>query len=171
MRRTGIIIAALASLWALPSLAAPDPYGLLAMITAGLSDGGQVAVGQSGVGKVARSGPKAFLANLPTGQAGFLYDQPQPCVFTQTSQMKGQAPLTVQFNMNLVTGMEFADQGKQGNLNLIAIKFDGDGEIVDFIDADGNPQIAQPETSILTSLNVDQLNQAAAALHAICPNK
>jgi len=85
--------------------------------------------------------------------------------------MKGQVPLTVQFNMNLVTGMEFADQGKQGNLNLIAIKFDGDGEIVDFIDADGNPQIAQPETSILTSLNVDQLNQAAAALHAICPNK
>ena len=43
--------------------------------------------------------------------------------------------------------------------------------IVDFIDGDGNAQVAQPVTSILTSLTVDQLNQAAAALHAICPNK
>lgn len=172
MRLTGLPIAAVVLAMATPTFAAaPDPYGPLAMIVAGLSEGGQVAVGQSGPGKVARSGPKAFQANLPTGQAGFLYDQPQPCIFTQTSQMKGQPPLTVQFNLNLVTGIEFANQGKVGNLNAIALRFDGSGEIVDFIAEDGTMQPAQPATSILTSLSVDQLNKAAATLHAICPNK
>jgi hypothetical protein len=172
MRQSGVLIVMLGAFWPLAAdAAAPDPYGPLAMITAGLSDGGQIAIGDSGAGKVSRSGAKAFQANLPTGQAGFLYDQPQPCVFTQTSQMKGQPPLTVQFNLNLVTGIEFADQGRQDNLNLIALRFDGTGEIVDFVEGDGSLQVAQPEASMLTSLTVDQLNQAAAALHAICPNK
>jgi len=170
MRLSTIVTTAILAVAATPSpAAAPDPFGPLAMIVAGLADGGKVAVGQSGAGKVTRSGPKAFLVSLPTGQAGFLYAQPQSCVFTQTSQMKGEPPLTVQFNLNLVTGIRFAQQGQSAGLNLIALQFQGSGEIVDFVAEDGTMTQGQSAASITTSLTVDQLNKAAAALRTLCP--
>jgi hypothetical protein len=160
-----LILAVLAA----PAVAAPpDVYSLVAAITGGLSDGGQVSLGELGSGKVARTGPKGYVVNLPSGQASFLFAQPQPCVFTETSQIKGRPPLTVQFNFAQVQAVAFADQGQSAGLNAIALEFQGTGDLVQIVADDGTAQSAQPAASIVTSLTVDQLNKAAAALHAIC---
>lgn len=148
-----------------------DTYALIAAVTAGLSDGGSVTIGGLGTGKVSRTGPKAYVVNLPSGQATFIFDQPAPCVFTELSQMKGRPPLTVQFDLGSVSAINFADQGQQGGLNAVGLKFDGDGAIVQVLADDGSAQIANPEASIITSVSLDTLRRAGIALHAACPGQ
>jgi hypothetical protein len=160
-----VIAAAAAPAWADKA----DPYALIATVTAGLSDGGSVAIGELGTGKVSRTGPKAYVVNLPAGQATFIFDQPSPCVFTELSQMKGRPPLTVRFDLGAVSAINFADQGQQGGLNVVNLEFAGDGPIVEVMADDGTAQIAQPQASIITSVPVDELRRAGATLHAACP--
>jgi hypothetical protein len=148
-----------------------DTYALIAAVTAGLSDGGSVTIGDLGTGKVSRTGPKAYVVNLPGGQATFIFDQPAPCVFTELSQMKGRPPLTVQFDLGMVSAINFADQGQQDGLNAVGLKFDGDGAIVQVLADDGTAQIAAPQASIITSVSLDALRRAAIALHAACPGQ
>lgn len=149
----------------------PDPYALIATVTAGLSDGGSVAIGDLGTGKVSRTGPRAYVVNLPGGQASFLFGRPSRCVFTELSQMKGRPPLTVRFDLGSVSAINFADQGQHDGLNIVGLEFAGDGPIVQVLADDGSAQIAQPRASIITSVPVDELRRAAIALHAVCPGQ
>lgn len=146
-----------------------DPFALIAAVTAGLADGGKVAIGELGAGKVARTGPRAYVVNLPSGQASFIFEQPAPCVFTESSQMKGRQPLTVRFNLGLVSAINFAARGQQEGLNVVALQFAGSGDIVQLVADDGSAQSAAPEASIITSMPIDELRRAAMALHAACP--
>jgi hypothetical protein len=159
------VIGAAAPAWA----DSPDAYALIATVTAGLSDGGSVTIGGLGTGKVSRTGPKAFVVNLPSGQATFLFDQPSPCVFTELSQMKGQPPLIVRFDLSAVSSINFGSQGQQNGLNVVGLEFAGDGPIVQVMGDDGSAQVAEPKASIITSVSVDELRRAGIALQAACP--
>ena len=170
MRLETVALAALLMASAVPAwAAAPDPFALIATVTAGLSDGGKVTVGDLGTGKVSRTGPKAFVVDLPSGQVTFLFDQPSPCVFTELSQVKGRPPLTVRFDLTAVSSINFDSQGQQNGLNVVALEFAGDGPIVHVMGDDGSAQVAQPKASIITSVSVDELRRAGMALQGACP--
>jgi len=166
--RLGLAIAMIgvtAPAWA----AGPDPFALIATVTGGLSDGGKVTIGDLGTGKVSRTGPKAFVVDLPGGQVTYLFDQPAPCVFTELSQVKGRPPLTVRFDLTAVSSINFNSQGQQDGLNIVALEFAGDGNIVQVMGDDGSAQVAEPKASIITSVSVDELRRAGMALQAACP--
>lgn len=169
--RALVLAATLAAVSPAALAASVDPYALIAAVTAGLTDGGKVTIADFGTGKVARTGPKAYVVNLPSGQASFIFDQPQPCVFTELSQMKGKKPLTVQFNLGLAQAVNFAAQGQQDGLNVVALRFGGKGDIVQLIADDGTATTATPATSIITSMDLEALRKAAIALKAACPSQ
>jgi len=145
-----------------------DAIDLIARVTAGLSDGGQVGMGTLGAGAVSRSNG-AYSVGFGTGTATLTFDQPQNCVFTQRAEMKGQPTTNVRFDLNQVTAISFADQGKFNGLNAVVLQFTGGDGMVDVLAADGTASPVPAAASIVTSLSLDDLNAAATALRQLCP--
>ena len=171
--RFGPVIA-VASLVALagPALAqSNDPVELFAQVSAGLRDGGKVSIGTLGVGTVTKTSPTAWTVALADGTAVFTFAEPQPCIFTELSEMKGQPTLKIEFDLESVSAIKFESQGPYNGLNAVALGLEGTGDLVKLLDDKGNAQPVPPFASIVTSLSIDDLNAAAEALRAACPGK
>lgn len=146
----------------------PDAIDLIARVTAGLSDGGQIGMGTLGAGAVSRS-DGVYSVGFGTGIATLTFAQPQNCVFTQIAQMKGQPTTSVRFDLNQVTAISYTDQGPYNGLNAVLLQFTGGDGMVDVLAADGSASPVPAAASILTSLSLADLNAAATALRQLCP--
>jgi hypothetical protein len=170
MRLRHLVAVAAVAASASPALAqSNDPIELFAQVSAGLYDGGKVSIGTLGVGTVEKKTAKSFVVSLADGAASFTFDEPQPCVFTEVSEMKGQPTVVIRFNLDAVTAIKFESQGPYNGLNAVALNFEGNGDLVQLLDDKGSAVAVPPSASIVTSVSPDDLNAAAEALRAFCP--
>ena len=161
-------LAVLPLVLASPALADDTSLPLIAKLIGGLSDGGEALMGTLGKGTVAMTGEGVFEIAFAKGVATFLYDQPDTCIFTQHSQMKGEPTSDGRMNFTKVTSIDIRDQGKWEGLNAALITFNGPADMLQVMM--GNELVNQSPAFafLVTSMPVEELQAAADELQRIC---
>jgi hypothetical protein len=151
-----------------PAFASEHSLSLIAKLIGGLSDGGEMLQGALGKGTVAMTEEGVFEITFSKGVATFLYDQPDTCVFTQHSQMKGEPTSDARFDFTKVTGVEIRDQGKWEGLNAALITFTGPDDMLQVMLGDKLVNQVPAFAFLATSMPLDELQAAADELQRIC---
>ena len=166
MRRA--YLAVLPLLFATPVFAQDTSLPLIAKLLGGLTDGGETLMGSLGTGKVKTTGDGAFEITFEKGVASFLYDQPDTCVFTQHSQMKGEPTSDARFDFTKVTAIEIRDQGEFEGLKAVLITFAGPEDMLQVMMSDKLVNQTPAFAFLATSMPLDEFQAAADELQRIC---
>src|SRR5690349_18652292 len=161
-------LAVLPLLLASPALAQDTSLPLVAKLVGGLADGGETLVGTLGKGTVTMTGEGVFEIAFSKGVATFLYDQPDTCIFTQHSQMKGEPTSDARMNLTKVTSIEVRDQGKWEGLNAAFITFNGPDDLLQVLVGDELVNQTPAFAFLVTSMPIEELQAAADELQRIC---
>jgi hypothetical protein len=161
-------LAVLPLLLTTPAFAEDTSLPLIAKLLGGLTDGGETLMGSLGKGTVRAAGDGAFEVTFEKGVASFLYDQPDTCVFTQHSQMKGEPTSDARFDFTKVTGIEFRDQGEFEGLKAVLITFAGPEDMLQVTMGDKLVNQTPAFAFLATSMPIQDFQAAADELQRIC---
>jgi hypothetical protein len=161
-------LAVLPLLFTSPAFAQDPSLPLIAKLIGGLSDGGETLQGSLGKGTVVAKGDGAFEVTFGKGVAMFLYDQPDTCIFTQHSQMEGEASSDARMDFTKVESVEVRDQGKWEGLNAALITFGGPPEMLQVMLGDKLVNQVPAFAFLATSMAVEELQMAADELQRVC---
>jgi hypothetical protein len=166
MRRA--YLAVLPLLFATPGFAQDTSLPLIAKLLGGLADGGEMLQGSLGKGQVKAMGEGAFEVTFAKGVATYLYDQPDTCIFTQHSQMKGEPTSDARFDFTKVTGIEIRGSGDFEGLKTALITFAGPDDMLQVMMGDKLVNQTPVFAFHATSMPVEDFQAAADELQRIC---
>lgn len=165
---SNLLVAVAIFAFASPALAQESTMSLVAKVVGGLVDEGEMLQGTLGKGVVNEIAEGAYEIGFSKGVASFLYDEPEPCVFIQHSQMEGEPTSDARFDFNVITAIEVQDQGEWEGLKAAVIQLQGPETAVQMMQ--GDTWVTGPNFAFLvSSITADELKAAAAALREACP--
>ena len=166
MLKPAIIILALV---ATPALA-QEKLDHVATTVAGIGEGATIAVSPSAFGPVTKTGDGSWEVATNDGLASFLVTEPEECLFELTYGIGGAPQAILRFNFNLSTGVDFTAKEPMNGLNQFEILLLGEGDLVQFSPPPGGQfSTVPPGSTMATSLPIEDVEAAAAALEQACP--
>ncbi|MEQ1771084.1 MAG: hypothetical protein ABL879_14720 [Devosia sp.] len=170
------LAALFAALLAVPALVSPAVaqtranVDLFAEGAVGLAEGATVVMGGNGKGSVRKVTEGTFEIKFEKGvTATVTFDEPVKCLFTQETVIQGQPSSLLRFDFTRVAKLQLGQQDPLQGLNSIVLQLAGPEDLVQVFSADGTLSNVPPVASIVTSLNIDQVEAAIRALRQNCP--
>ena len=151
-----------------PALAEDATLRLVAKIVGGLAQDSVLLIGDLGTGKVNELEPGAYEIGYDTGVSAATFAEPEPCVFTLHARMAGISGIEQRFDFNAITGIDFVPQESWEGLNAVVVTLQGPDTAGQVRDGDGWLP-GPPFANVVSSLTVEDLSAAAAALREACP--
>jgi hypothetical protein len=165
--RLSCLAAVLPALLATPAAADSVRLTLFAKVVAGLAEGGQTLVGVLGKGTVKRLGDGVYEIGFAKGPARFVFEEPEPCVFTMLTEMEGETAYPARFDLNRIDTIEVRDMGEWEGLRATLVTLTGAEDAMQVFVND-IWQNQQAPAFLSSSVTSAQLTFAADALLKAC---
>jgi hypothetical protein len=139
---------------------------LVAMVVLGMEDG--AAVGLAGPAQpmlVHRTGPGAFASDA----FSFSIVEKSNCLFDIGFAQGGKAGGGLELDARRLTAIAYEKTGETPPLFSYRITLSGGDKLVQNIAPDGTLSHATTDTTLNTTLSAERMQQAVAALQALCP--